>query len=232
MAVPERVTEHVEALSLAFGEPPPRIDVISDQTVNASTAGSPESARILLTTGACELRPALLDALVAYCLAQITSDELRAVRDASSAVDIYTVAIKSAWAVMIIGYVVGEVLGGPWIAVVVAATLSFIFLVPCAVAATAAVLGLSRAASALTDSDVVRHTMRPDAYAELLIGMVEDRRETDTRLSPLAWLERATTRRDLAAMASSHHSQADLEYRAQRMCAIAGLSAPWSGEPE
>jgi Zn-dependent protease with chaperone function len=231
--VPLRVTEHVAVLALATGQPSPTIDLISDQTVNASTAGSPGDASILLTTGACDLEPAQLDALLAYCLAQIASDELRVVRDASSAVEVYTVAIKVAWVLVIVGFFVGELIEGPWLALVAAGTLGLVFLTPCAVAATGALLGLSRAAGALTDSDAVRHTFRPDAYAELLIGMVDDRRETDSRLTPLAWLERATTRRDLAALASAHHSQEDIEYRARRMCAIAGIRPPvrWTPKP-
>ena len=97
--------------------------------------------------------------------------------------------------------------------------------VGCGVAATAAFLVISRAAGALA-GDATAQTMRPDAYAELLVKMVEDRRETRTKLSPLMWMERATTRTDLAAIAGSVHSQEELEYRARRMCAIAGTPVP------
>ena len=149
-------------------------------------------------------------------------------RDVSAVVDLYMVAIKVAWALLIVGFVVGLVFddGGPWIALAAGSTLGLIFLTPCAAFATASVLGLSRAAGALTDSEAVRHTLRPDVYAELLIGMADDHRDTDSSLAPMAWLERATTRRDLAALAGSHHSQEELEYRAQRMCAIAGMDPP------
>jgi Zn-dependent protease with chaperone function len=227
------VTEHTAALALATGQLTPVIEIVSDPTVNASTAGAPDDARILLTTGACELESVQLEALLAYCLAQIASDELRVVCDTSSAVGVYTVAIKVAWLTLVVRLVVGELIDGPWLALAAAGTLGLIFLTPCAVLATGAVLGLSRAAGALTDSDAVRHTFRPDAYADLLIGMADDRRETDSRRTPLAWLERATTRRDLAALAGAHHSQEDIEYRARRMCAIAGILAPshWGSKP-
>jgi len=86
------------------------------------------------------------------------------------------------------------------------------------------------AAGALADSDAVRDTMRPDAYAELLVAMADDPRATRTKVSPLLWLERATTRDDLGAIAGSLHSQDELEQRARRMSAIAGIDLPshWS----
>jgi hypothetical protein len=56
--------------------------------------------------------------------------------------------------------------------------------------------------------------------------MLTDDRETNSTLAPLLWMEHATTRTDLAAMAGSFHSQQDLEYRTRRMCAIAGIIPP------
>jgi len=230
--VPAEVIERAGALALATGQPPPEIVVLPDDTVNASTAGAPGKAAVMITAGACALEHAQLDALLAYCLAQIASEELRVVRDASAAVSLYATLTKLVWALVIIGLGVAELFGGngPWVALAGIGTLGVIVTVPCGVAATAAVLAISRAAGAVADSDAVAETMRPDAYAALLVAMVDDRRETRTRLSPLMWLERATTRSDLAAIAGSHHSQEELEYRARRMCAIAGTAPPehWS----
>jgi Zn-dependent protease with chaperone function len=226
--VPPSLAARAAALALATGQPAPAIYVVDDDTVNASTAGAPGRARILITRGACGLDPEQLDALLAFALAQLADDELRLVRDVSSVVDLYTMAIKIAWALVIAGFVLAVAFqgAGPWVALAAGSTVGLVFLTPCAVFAAASALGLARAAGALTDSEAVSHTFRPDSYAELLIGMADDHRETDTRLAPMAWLERATTRRDLAALVGAHHSQEELEYRARRMCAIAGIDPP------
>lgn len=225
---PAAVHERANALALATGQLPPEIVVLPDDTVNASSAGAPGSACIMITAGACELEHAQLDALLAYCFAQLASDELRAVRDASAAVSFYARLTKAMWTLIFAGFVLGELFReqGRWVALAGLGTVGVIVGAVCGLAATAAALVLSRAAGALADSDAVEQTMRPDAYADLLIAMAEDRRPTRTELSPLMWLERATTRSDLAAIAASHYSQEELEYRARRMCAIAGTTVP------
>ena len=222
------VRNRVEVLALATGQRPPELFVLPDETVNAASAGAPGNAAIMITSGACALPPTELDALLAFCFAQLASNELRIVRDTSAAVSLYARVTQMMWALIIAGVIIGELsqAGGPWLAVTGLATIGWLVGVVGGIAATAAVLGLVRAAGALADSDAIRETMRPDAYARLLVRMLTDDRETNSTLAPLLWMEHATTRTDLAAMAGSFHSQQDLEYRTRRMCAIAGITPP------
>jgi hypothetical protein len=228
VAVPVAVRVHAEALALSTGQPDMDIVVIRDSTVNAATIGRPGASCLVLTTGACALEPAQLDALLAFCLAQLAGPELRVVRDALTAVALYAKLAKALWILVIAGFIVGLIAGGdgPWVVVSGLGTLGVVVAAICGAAATASALVLAHAAGALADSDAITHTLRPDAYADLLVAMIDDTRETQTKLSPLIWMERNTTRTDLAALAGSYHSQEELAYRAERMCTIAGVPHP------
>lgn len=113
--------ERAEVLALATGQPPPEVFVLPDETVNAASAGAPGNAAIIRTTGACELPPVQLDALLAFCFAQLASDELRLVRDTSAAVSLYARVTQLMWALIIAGIdhrpafpVRGSLAGGGW----------------------------------------------------------------------------------------------------------------------
>ncbi len=225
---PQRVSEHADALALAVGLERPQVLVIPGKSVNAATFGHGRVAHVVLTENASRLHNDRLDAILAYCMVQLADRHLHSVRDSLTAVALYANLTKMMWAMVFVGYVAGELASGegPWVEITAIGALGILVAVSCGALAIVAALGLAHAADSLADSDAIAVTMRPDAYAHLLVAMAKDSHETDSDLSPLLWMERDTVRRDLATIISCFRGQHEIETRARRICAIAGDDAP------
>lgn len=227
-AAPSRVQQHAEALALSVGLERPEVLVIRGKAVNAATFGHGRVAHIVVTENACRLHNDRLDALLAYCVVQLADRHLHSVRDSLTAVSLYANMTRAMWGLVFVGYIVGELSSGagPWVEVTAIGALGIVVAVLCGALATLAAIGLAHAADSLADSDAIACTMRPDAYAHLLVALAEDSHETDADLSPLLWMERDTVRKDLATIIGCIRGQHEIETRARRICAIAGEDAP------
>jgi hypothetical protein len=229
-----RVRARADELALAVGLSGFDVTVIPDDTINAATFGLGADRHIVLTRGATELPHAQLDAMLAYCMVQLADHHLSVVRDTLTAIDLYAKLTKLMWATVIVAYVAGMAVGtnGPLVTIAALGTFGVLIAVLFGTVAAVAGTGLANAAATIADSDAVRHTFQADAYAELLIAMVDDTRLTDTKMSPLLWMERDVARDSLTAVVGGFRTDRDLQTRARRMCAIAGVEVPtqWKAE--
>jgi hypothetical protein len=232
LEVPDRIRARVDVLALAVGLYRPEVVVLDTDAVNAAVSGRGDHARLLLTRGACDLDDDLLDALLAYCMAVVSDGVLAEAQAAAASVASYTILAKILVGVAAVSFALGAAFGRtrPWVPLMAASSLALAVVFVFGTITTLAAVALSQAANDLADSDAVAITMRPDMYAALLMGMADDPALTHTRASPLVWLEHATTRDSMAAVFGSHRSQAQIEHRARRICAVAGVPIPdwWS----
>jgi hypothetical protein len=189
----DRVRSTATTFGLSYGMQPPAIWVVDDEALNALVFGRRQAGHIGVTTGALELPPPALDALVMFQVSALAS---RAVAYATSAVDL---VLLGEWLTRILwvsgGFaILSTILRVPVdIAAVYVVTLAVVVLVtrPVILFADHDLVALLDDLDELVDLETIRHSNDPAAFAGMLSRLAGDDRRVHSRWQIAhLWFER------------------------------------------
>lgn len=233
----DRIRATAASFGLAYGLRAPTVWVVDEAAPNAMAFGQKPSGHVAVTTGALELPPPELDALVEFQVTALTS---RAYAYAAAAVDL---VLLGEWLTRILWAsgafaIVSTIFGVPIdLAAVYVVAVAVLVLVtrPVILLVDRELIALLDEVDELLDLETIRHTNDPGSFASLLLTLVEDDRPVRSRWQVAhLWFERdavtpigrsapdfvdrceRNTKRDLLARAAVAVDLADDEGRLAR----------------
>jgi hypothetical protein len=187
------VEEALATCSLAYGLPVPALWVVDDPAPNGMAFGRPHAPNVCLTTAALRLPR---DELHALCMFHVTALASRTFAYATSAADL---VLLGEWCTRLLWFAAPLVILSTFVGMPVDVAAAFVVGIVALVAVTRPLLavadrGLAQLiddAGELVDLETVRHSAEPAALAHLLLDLVEDDGQTQSRWELVhLWFER------------------------------------------